>query len=125
MSDQGDLFGDREEPRKRNAGGRAEGDRRKRASMEQADEAADEEWKAAFMTALYRAAKELRFLTTDDVFSRLPDGVDTHERRAAGSRMLEGVKNGWIKMSDRPNRKTARPTNHSRPLTVWESLIYG
>jgi nitrate reductase alpha subunit len=114
MDDQGDLFG-----------GREEGRRRRNASMEQADEAADAEWKAAFMNACYIAAKELRWLSTDDVFKRLPEGVDTHERRAAGPRMLEAVKNGWIRKSGLPNRETDRPTNHSRPLTVWESMLYG
>lgn len=114
MDDQGDLFG-----------GREEGRRRRDASMEQADEAADAEWKAAFMNACYVAAKELHWLTTDDVFKRLPKGVDTHERRAAGPRMREAAVNGWIRKSRLPNRETNRPSNHSRPLTVWESLLWG
>ena len=44
--------------------------------------------------------------------------------RALGPVMQRAAKAGWIEKSLKPNRSCARPTNHLRPLQVWDSLIY-
>jgi hypothetical protein len=104
------------------------GDRAKKAGMDAAEWAANEEWKAAMAICVYQIAKEQPFLTTDPVFERkkllFPD-VDTHNRRAMGPVMSAAARAGWIELTDLPHVKTNRPSNHSRPLAVWKSLIYG
>jgi len=101
-----------------------DGKRGKDDGMGRADENANEAWKRAADEAVLKTAREKPVLTTDDVLERMPAGVKTHEMRALGPVMLRAAKNGWIEKSLHANRSTARPTNHLRPLQVWDSLLF-
>jgi hypothetical protein len=100
------------------------GKRGKDDGMGRADRNANEAWKQAADEAVLKTAREKPVFTTDDVLQRIPENVLTHEMRALGPVMLRAAKNGWIEKSLSPNRSSRRPTNHLRPLQVWDSLIH-
>jgi hypothetical protein len=96
----------------------------KEGGMRRADEHANAAWKDAIDIAIIQTAIALRELTTDDVLKRVTNNVWTHEMRALGPRMAQAARNKLIVKSNKPAVMTARPSNHRRPLQVWESLIY-
>lgn len=97
--------------------GRADG-------MARADEAADEDWKAAAEVAVITAAKALPLLTSDDVMRCIDPTVSTHELRAMGPVMMRAAKAGWIEKANLPGRLSQRPSLHASPRTVWKSLLF-
>lgn len=94
----------------------------KREAMERVDDHADDEWKDEALAAARRAAKALELLTTDDVWSRIPSGVVTHENRAMGPVMTRALKLRWVEKTE-TWRPTQRPSRHSAPVQVYRSLI--
>ena len=84
---------------------------------------ADTDWKAAATTAVYRAARNLSTLTTDDVWDLIPATVTTHEPRALGAIMTKAARAGWIRLADKRPVKSKRVSRHAGPMSVWESLI--
>jgi hypothetical protein len=101
-----------------------EGRRRKKEAMDRVEAAANAMWKVAALAAALQAALEMAWLTIDDVHERIPGTVRTHELRALGPVMLYAAAQGWIKKAKIPSVECIRPSRHSAPLTVWESLLY-
>lgn len=80
-----------------------------------------------FITAGRIAVKECceikwRF-TTDDVWARIPEGIEPHDRRAMVSVMKHSQREQWA-TSTSEFRKSQRPEAHAGPKRVWRSLIY-
>jgi hypothetical protein len=101
------------------------GDDGKHEGMARAERAANPVWTRAAMEATLEAAKILPKLTTDDVLLMIDPSVSTHEMRALGPVMQNAAREGWIeKAQTLPVNCATRPSNHSRPLQVWRSLVY-
>jgi hypothetical protein len=95
----------------------------KKDGMDRARRHADPYWLAAAHLAVFRAARQLPELTSDDVHARIPERLYTHELRALGPVMKAAAANGWIAKNG-GTRISVRPENHERPLTLWRSLVY-
>jgi hypothetical protein len=91
------------------------------ASVEQANLGANPEWKAEALEAIYEIASTKPEFTTDEVWVRLT--TKTPENRAMGAVMRIAVSQGYIVPSARFT-PSLRPSQHRRPLRVWESVIY-
>jgi hypothetical protein len=91
--------------------------------MERAAENAHEDWMAAAEAGVFKAALELPAVTSDDVFDRIPDGIETDEHRAMGPIMLTAARSGWLIKTGQmvPCR---RPVRHLGDVRVWRSLLY-
>jgi hypothetical protein len=88
--------------------------------------AADEEWKAAAIQAVYDVCWNMKVFNADDVFAILDAAaVSTHENRAFGAIMRHAQREGWCrKVTVMPEfTKSRRPLLHRTPLQNWESLI--
>lgn len=86
-------------------------------------EAADSTWTQAAIAAAEKMVQTRSTFTTDDIWEELEgSGLTTHERRAMGAIMLKLRRRGLVRHTDR-TRKSSRPVNHYRPLTVWESTL--
>jgi hypothetical protein len=79
-------------------------------------------WTAA-LQAGRRAAETLPELTTDDVWTLIPDLIDTPEHRAMGPVMSELHRAGIIEPTDH-FRATKRPEGHVGPRRIWRSLLW-
>ena len=93
------------------------------AAVTQVAEAADPDWMEAALDALYQAATELERVTSDDVWKRLPDDVETHEHRAMGAVFTKAAALEWISYTE-ATRPTRRSVAHRNPKRVWKSLVY-
>ena len=83
---------------------------------------ADDDWKAAAMSAIQKTARELRLLTATDIWQNIPEGVSTHECRAMGALMRQAAKAGYIVAT--PDWKaTGRAVSHNRPMRIWRSKL--
>jgi hypothetical protein len=82
------------------------------------------EWKAAAFEAVFQTCLDLEYFTPDYVWERFPKGFEMGEGRALGAVMLRAKRDEWIEKTDRvwPSN---RPSQHSQPLNVWHSLLYG
>src|SRR4051794_38593970 len=94
----------------------------KAAGMATVEDHADEDFKAIAPKVLFLTAKELPFLTTDDVMARMPEGVTTHNYKALGPIMRAGAKALWIEKADMPWVPCLRPSRHHAPMQPWRSL---
>lgn len=83
---------------------------------------ADADWLAAVDAAARACAMSMDEFTTDDVWRRMPDDVDTNERRAMGPAMKSMEKAGVAVPMDKWIL-SARVACHRRPLRVWGSLL--
>ena len=92
-------------------------------AIRRVDANAKVDWKDAADTAVYQAATLLEHITTDDVWTRIPEGVTTHNNKAMGARMTAAAKRGWIERTP-VFRATERPERNGAPVRVWRSLIY-
>ena len=90
-------------------------------SIQQVDEHAELEWKAAAEEAVRAAARELHRFVADDVWKRIPDDVRPHEPRALGPVMLRAQREGVIEPTG-DFRLTERVSSHRRPLRVWRLI---
>jgi hypothetical protein len=83
-------------------------------------------WRAMMSELVRAVARKLRFFTSDDVFEVAAErGVSTtRDLRAFGSIMTEAKKAGICRLADRAPVKSRRPSLHSSPREVWESLIW-
>lgn len=89
-------------------------------AMAQVEAAADPEWSARALQALRVTAEAKPDFISDDVWEigKLPE---TREGRALGAIFRVGVRNGWIRKTDR-----VRPSvrSHLSGKPVWKSLIW-
>jgi len=93
------------------------------AAMRQAEEHAQEVWRDAAMDAIWETAKIYHRFIVDQVWTFMPDRVQTHEKRAMGPMMVKAVKEGWIAQTDE-YRLSERVASHRNPRRVWQSLIH-
>lgn len=91
-------------------------------AISQIDQSANKDWKDVALFAVRVVAEALPEFTTDVVVSVMPDGVEVHDNRAWGPVMRRAARLGYIRKTDRVST-TRRPSNHARPLAVWESLL--
>jgi hypothetical protein len=70
-----------------------------------------------------RVARWQATLTSDDVWSAMPEGLSTPEPRALGAVMRQGARDGLIQPTESWVLST-RAVCHRRPLRVWTSRIY-
>jgi hypothetical protein len=92
--------------------------------MRRAEEHANAAWRTAAYLAIYRAASELAYFTSDDVMTRIMSNAWTHELRALGPLMRKAAIHGWIEKAPVPARNSVRASLHCSPRTVWKSMIY-
>jgi hypothetical protein len=89
-------------------------------SIDQAAENANDDFIKAAKQAVMICVDRGREFTTDDIWQLLDGwGITTHENRALGSVMQSASRKGLITNTYR-TQKTVRPSNHSRPITIWE-----
>ena len=95
------------------------------AAIKQADENADEQWRADATHALLLTCHEQPQFTVDDVWITLareyPE-AKTHENRAMGAVMRRGRKMSWTKGTGQ-YIKSARSGCHMNPRQIWASMI--
>jgi hypothetical protein len=96
---------------------------RAETGIDRSYEAAPDDWKEDAELAVYRTAKELRYLTADDVWERFPEDDGSVNRSALGHIMRTAKKNGWIESTGTQER-AKRPSRHCCHRPVWRSLIY-
>ena len=88
--------------------------------MEKAKENADADWYDAALRCVERAAHDMDYFTTDDVWRQ---GLrKPREPRALGPVMTEAMKRGWI-VPLSSHEKSKRPEAHASPKRVWRSLV--
>lgn len=88
-------------------------------AVERAGTNADPVWFGKAFDAVVHIARRNEFLTTDDVWARIPS---TTEPRALGAVMRLARDAGLI-LTTTEYTQSRRPECHSRPLRVWRSLI--
>jgi hypothetical protein len=93
------------------------------AAIQQVTANADEDWKEEARSATRKAAFELRFFTTDDIWERMDPAAWTHERRAMGGILRWAQSEGLVENTQR-FQKSRRLAPHRRPLALWQSLVY-
>lgn len=95
------------------------------ASIDEAEQHADEQWKAIALAAVGWCAKHYELFTADEVWTRLtefPD-VGTHEPAALGPIFLKAAKADWIVKTNETRKRSQFKQRH-RELTVWASKVY-
>jgi len=90
-------------------------------AMERVEKHASPEWKAAAQAAVFKAATELEFLTSEDVIRRIDPKAKTHTLKALGPTMKSAAKDGWIVKA---NKVVPALRRRMTPINVWKSLIY-
>jgi hypothetical protein len=99
-----------------------EGAQARDEAMERADRHANQEWRRVAALAIRRVAALGVPFTADEVWAVLErTGFSTHDRRALGPLMKAAVSDGLIQPTG-AFRPTRRPTNHCRPLRVYEPV---
>jgi hypothetical protein len=93
-------------------------------ALERVEANANLDWKEEAFKAVVLAATELRQLTADDVYDRLPSGIFTHEPRALGPVMLRALRDSLIIKANVAARPSRRRSLHASPRTVWDSQIF-
>lgn len=95
-------------------------------AIERVERNADSEWKDGAYLACCLVAESLIEFTTDDVWEymeRLFPNAQTHEPRAMGAIMRKAARDGKI-VPTGEYAKSSRSECHSRPVMIWESLIF-
>ena len=85
---------------------------------------ADADWKQVAFEVGKRLARERQRVLSEDIFDALPDGVDTHEKRAMGAVMRRLNKEGILTPLDEYVMSPSL-AGHGRPSRVWRSMVYG
>lgn len=101
--------------------GHVTGEQARDSSLEQVASAANEEWMSAAAQRVRSLAKTGEEFTTDDVWSGIPETINTHEPRAMGAVMRALALENVI----RPTglyRRSRRSLCHARPLCVWVGI---
>ena len=89
-------------------------------AVERSYAAADEQWREDADRIIRKLAKKYAEFTTDAIWEAgLPK---TREPRAIGGAMRRAARDGVIKKTDRV-WQSGDPVCHSRPQTVWKSLV--
>ena len=102
----------------------------KAESMEQVDEAANDEWKELIIDIVCDIGDTEALFTTDEVcihYRGLPEEgrPNTHNWKALGPRMQAAAKLGYIEKTPMFRKSTDGPRRHGAPLQIWRSLILG
>lgn len=84
---------------------------------------ADVHWKKAASMALRQVASRKARFTTDDIYAVMPLGLSTYEPRAMGGVVRQAKSEGII-ASTGEYQLSGREVNHSRPISIWQSLLY-
>lgn len=74
------------------------------------------------LTAIYKAAREVGELTSDDVMRRMEGHMPLEEPRVIGAAMREAAREGWITPRNYWKASAYAPC-HRRPKRVWLSLV--
>jgi hypothetical protein len=98
------------------------GRRERDKALDVVDDGASVEWREEAWRAGTQAARELWFITSDDVGERM-NGVFTNDNRAMGPVMLRLAREKVIEPTDR-FIATRRTSSHSSPRRIWQSLIH-
>lgn len=96
----------------------------KEQAIKRATNHANPEWKSAALDAIVEIASKQVCFTSDDVLGALDRlDVTTHDTRALGGILTAAARLKWIRKSGNyiPSK---RPACHSRPILIWESLIF-
>lgn len=72
--------------------------------------------------AAERAARELEYLTVDDLWLAMAGDAKTHDNRAMGPVMTRAKKRGLIEPTDQ-FRPSTQPSCHANPRRIWRSLV--
>lgn len=110
----------------RNRPKRKSGRERAREGAAAAHDSAARDFRAAIAAAIELAVVECEYLTTDQVWARIPKRFhddDRYEGRALGAAMTQAARDGMIERTTE-TRESERPENHARPIRVWRSLHY-
>ena len=96
--------------------------------MDQADQNANERWKAIIDACVLAVARRLPELTVDDVleeYEKLPREIrpTTHALDALGPAMVRAARGRILESSGRIAR-SKREEKHGNRHTVWKSLYY-
>lgn len=91
-------------------------------TIAQVAEHAGPEWRDHALEAVRQAALTNDLVTVDEVHPFISEA--TYDLRALGGVMRTAGRRGWIRRLPNQYRPSKRPETHSRPLAVWESLIY-
>lgn len=96
----------------------------KQEAMKRSMNHANPDWKAAALDAIVEVASKQASFTSDDILAVLDRlDVKTHDTRALGGILTAAARLKWIRKSGNyvPSK---RPACHSRPILIWESLIF-
>ena len=98
---------------------RAESERRRDAAMAAIDDNTDPEWKQLARVIIAELAATGETFVSDDVWKRLPEGLDLpHDRRALGPVMRSAATSGLIKRCGW--QLTEQVKSHRQPITQWK-----
>ena len=93
-------------------------------AIRQVDENANVSWKDAAYAVGILLARQNETLISEEIMARIPQGFQTHEKRAMGAVMKRLQKGGFITPTDR-FVKSPSPVGHGRPSRVWASQVFG
>ena len=101
-------------------------DAAKQEAIDRADYATNPLWRDRALAAVQAVAESTPEFTTDLVWLELSksDGMSTGERRAMGPVMIEAVKRGWCRPTDR-FKLSDRKECHRNPKRVYVSMSNG
>lgn len=96
----------------------------KRASIAQAEDHADPDWRAYALAAVKQVAERYAEFSTDKVLEAMTAApVFTHELRALGPVMVSAQRAGYIVATNR-FENSASVSRHRAPKRVWRSQLY-
>ena len=90
--------------------------------QERALESAKQEWLDAVEKAIWLTAFNNYEFIVDQIWVNMPDGINTHEKRAMGPSLRRAAKQDWIE----PTKKTepsSQKNCHGNLRRVWRSKI--
>lgn len=96
------------------------------AWIEEVRRNADAQWRGTACEVVRQIALLRETFTTDAIWyvmDRDHPKKSTHEPRAMGAIMRDAAQRGWVRATAR-YAPSSRPECHSRPVRVWESLLY-
>lgn len=98
------------------------GEKARDNAIDQVTAHASKEFIKAGREAIKECAQSLHHFTSDDVWLRMPEGVQTHEPRAMAAIFKYAQKQHWIAPTSE-YRASVRPEAHRGPKRVWESCL--
>lgn len=91
--------------------------------IRQSEKNAPEEWRTTMWTAFFRAARNLPYLTADDIWNEAPPGFSLKHGSALGAIMREAQAMNWIEKTGNVER-AKKPSMHCKHRPVWKSNLY-